>query len=51
MIGVVKDGVHRWEILGDGFYPTCTVSIEIDPPSTPSTGKEMASLSCLVAIT
>ena len=31
--------------------PTCTVSIEIDPPSTPSTGNVTPSSCCLVPIT
>jgi hypothetical protein len=32
-------------------YPTCTLSIDIDPPSTPSTGKVINSLCWLVAST
>ena len=31
--------------------PTRTLSIDIDPPSTPSTGKLITSCSCLVAST
>ena len=31
-------------------YPTCTVSIEIDPPSTPSTGNVTPSVFCRVPI-
>jgi hypothetical protein len=32
-------------------YPTCTVNIDMDPPSTPSMGKVMFSPCWLVAIT
>ena len=39
-IGVPGTAVTR---RGSGALPTCTVSIEIDPPSTPSTGNAMPS--------
>ena len=35
----------------EGAYPTCTASIEIDPPSTPSIGKRTLSRCCFVAST
>ena len=50
------DGNAYVVLPGQGFgvspdYPTCTASMEIDPPSIPSTGKVSGSSAFLLPIT